>query len=144
MLRDDAQAVLADLRLLRRELLRNPFRDAERSGLTGPQVTVMAQLAEGPQTLTDLARRTGMSHSTASGIIDRLETRGLVERTRDASDARRTAISITEKVARYTRQLTTGSSNRVEEALRRATPEERAVIRKGLALLRDLLRNTRG
>jgi hypothetical protein len=53
-----------------RTLFRNPFAEAEESGLTGPQVTVIATLVtRGPMMLTELSRTLGMSHSTASGIV---------------------------------------------------------------------------
>jgi len=139
-LRDDAEDILGHLRALRREFVRNPFADAERSGLTVPQMIVMARLVNGPRALTDLSQELGMSHSTASGIVDRLEARGLVRRAPDAADGRRTLIGVTGKVVRYTTQLMTSPASRIEEALAHATPRQRALIRQGLAMLRQLLR----
>lgn len=136
----EAEEILGLLRALRRDLARNPFADAERSGLTGPQVTTMTCLVtRGPLTLTELSRAMGTSHSTASGIIDRLEARGLVRRTPDAADRRRTQITVTEEVTRYVRELEEGPPGRLLAALRRASPEQRRAIRQALALLRQLL-----
>jgi DNA-binding MarR family transcriptional regulator len=90
-------------------------------------------------TLTDLSRALDMSHSTASGIVDRLASRGLVQRSPDATDKRRTRISVTDKVARYVRELEMGPSGRLATALERASPEQRRVIKKSLQLLRALL-----
>ena len=46
----DADAILGQLRTLRRALLRNPYADAAAHGLTGPQVTVMTLLvSQGPR-----------------------------------------------------------------------------------------------
>ena len=137
----EAEEILAHVRALRRDLLRNPFADAERSGLTGPQVTVMACLVGGgPMTLTELSRLLGMSHSTASGIVDRLQARGLVRRTPDAADRRRSRITVTEDVTRYVRELEEGPAGRLAAALERASPEQRRAIEEGLRLLRELLR----
>jgi len=139
----ETEEILAHVRALRRELLRNPVTDAERSGLTGPQVTVMACLANGgPMTLTELSRQLGMGHSTASGIVDRLQARGFVHRTPDASDRRRTQITVTEIVTTYVRELEQGPSGRLTAALEGASAEQRRTIKEGLDLLRDLLQST--
>lgn len=136
----EAEEILAHVRALRRDLMRNPFEDAKRSGLTGPQVIVMAYLvSRGPLTLTALSRTAGMSHSTASGIVDRLQAQGLVRRTPDAADRRRTWISVTEPVTGYVRQLEEGPAGRLVAALAAAGAERRRAIRDGLRLLRELL-----
>ena len=143
-LRQQAQEILATVRVLWRDLLRNPYADAEQHGMTGPQITVMACLvSRGPMTLTELSRSLGMSHSSASGIIDRLQARGLVRRTEDATDRRRTSIEVTEAVQRYVRELEVGPSGRLVEALGKATPAQRAAITTGLDLLCRLLGSRR-
>jgi MarR family transcriptional regulator, organic hydroperoxide resistance regulator len=137
---EDASEIFTHLQALRRDLLRNPFAEAERHGLTGPQVSVMACLVRGgPMTVTDLSRAVGLSHSTASGIVDRLESRGLVRRTQDASDKRRTRITVVDKVTRYVGELEAGPSGRLCTALERASATQRRAIMDGLRLLRDLL-----
>src|SRR5262245_49576017 len=136
----DAEEILATIRLLWRDLLRNPYADAEASGITGPQVTVMACLVtRGPIALTELSRTLGMSHSTASGIVDRLEARGLVRRSEDAADRRRSTIAVTENVTRYGRNREDGPTGRLVRALEGASPAERTAIAGGLRSLCDLL-----
>jgi len=136
-----AEEILGRVRTLRRDLLRNPAEDAEREGLTGPQVSVMACLvSRGPTTLTEVSRTLGMNHSTASGIVDRLQARGLVRRAQDPDDQRRTRIVVTDKVTRYVGDLQAGPGGRLAAALAKATPAEREAIRKGLRLLSQLLR----
>jgi MarR family transcriptional regulator, organic hydroperoxide resistance regulator len=143
-LRQQAEDILATVRTLWRDLLRNPYADAERYGMTGPQITVMACLvSRGAMTLTEVSRTLQMSHSSASGIVDRLQARGLVRRTEDAADRRRTTIEVTEAVQRYVGELEAGPSGRLVEALRKATPAQRAAVRKGLELLCDLLGSRR-
>jgi DNA-binding MarR family transcriptional regulator len=137
-----ADEILALVRALRRDLLRNPSEDADGFGLTGPQVSVMACLVgRGPSTLTEVSRALGMNHSTASGIVDRLQSRGLVRRTRDPVDQRRTRITVTEKVTTYVSELQEGPSGRLARVLGRATLAERRAIREGLSLLCGLLRS---
>ena len=143
-LRQQAEEILATVRVLWRDLLRNPYADAEQHGMTGPQITVMACLvSKGPMTLTELSRSLGMSHSSASGIVDRLQARGLVRRTEDATDRRRTSIEVTEAVQRYVRELEVGPSGRLVEALGNATPAQRVAIKRGLDLLCHLLGSRR-
>ena len=136
-----AEEIVALVRALRRDLLRNPADDAESEGLTGPQVSVMACLVgKGPTTLTEVSRSLGMNHSTASGIVDRLQARGLIRRAQDPDDRRRTRLIVTDKVTRYVQDLQAGPTGRLAAALAKATPGERESIRKGLRLLSDLLR----
>ena len=143
-LRQQAEEILATVRALWRDLLRNPYADAEQHGMTGPQITVMACLvSKGPMTLTELSRSLGMSHSSASGIVDRLQARGLLRRTEDATDRRRTSIQVTEAVQRYVHELEAGPSGRLVEALGNATPAQRAAITKGLELLSRFLGSPR-
>ncbi len=136
----EAEEILAHIRALWRDLFRNPFDEAKESGLTGPQVSLLACLvARGPMTLTDLSRVLGMTHSTASGIVDRLQARGLVRRSRDAADRRRTTITVTDTVSRYVRELEAGPAGRVVAALHHGSADQRRAIRRGLKLLRTLL-----
>jgi DNA-binding MarR family transcriptional regulator len=50
---------------------------------------LMSRYSQGPITAGDLARATGLTTGAVTGILDRLETAGLVERFRDASDRRK-------------------------------------------------------
>jgi DNA-binding MarR family transcriptional regulator len=135
----DAQEIVAHLRTLRRDVLRTAA-DIGRSGLTGPQISVQALLVvNGPMTIGDLGRDLGLSHSTVSGIVDRLEARGLVQRAADPADRRYTRISVTPLVERYVQHLGEAPAARLVAALRAATPGERRQVMEGLALLRRLL-----
>jgi len=97
-------------------------------------------VGKGPTTLTKLSRTLGMNHSTASGIVDRLQARGLVRRTLDAADRRRTRIVVTDRVTRYVHELQVGPAGRLASVLGKATPAERRAISEGLRLLSKLLR----
>jgi DNA-binding MarR family transcriptional regulator len=50
---------------------------------------LMSRYSDGPLTAGDLARATGLTTGAVTGILDRLEKAGLVERFRDASDRRK-------------------------------------------------------
>jgi DNA-binding MarR family transcriptional regulator len=76
---------------------------AEReTGLTGPQLWAIKVVAEsGPIRVSDLARRMYLHPATTVGIIDRLEAKGLVSRSRSESDRRVVRVEMTE----YGRQI---------------------------------------
>lgn len=136
----EAEEITAEIRALRRELQRHPAEEGEKAGVTGPQRSVIACLvARGPMTLMDISTTLAMGHSTASGIVDRLESRGFVRRSEDATDRRRTRITVTAKVTGYVSRLEMGPFGRLAQGLATASREERRAIRTGLRLLRELL-----
>jgi DNA-binding MarR family transcriptional regulator len=66
-------------------------------GLTHPQYLVMLALWErAPRTLHDLAVDLALEPATASPLVKRLETEGLVVRQRSSEDERRLEITLTE------------------------------------------------
>jgi DNA-binding MarR family transcriptional regulator len=71
---------------------------AEReTGLTGPQLWAIKVIAEGaPIKVSELARRMYLHPATVVGILDRLEGRGLVSRTRSQEDRRVVEIDLTD------------------------------------------------
>lgn len=130
-------AVRASYRILRR-----PFDpDIVRSGLTVPQMGVLEELTrEDGLSLKELSKRMELSHSTASGIIDRLERRNLVERRRDAEDRRYSRVFLSEGVKEYVRRMSPSRRfGPIPKALELASAEERANILEGVVTLRRLL-----
>ncbi len=71
--------------------------DAELAGLGLPaaEVNALAALADGPRTATELAAATAQRPSTLTGVLDRLEARGLVARRPNPRDRRSTLIEPT-------------------------------------------------
>ena len=67
-------------------------------GLTHPQYLAMLALWEqSPRSLGDLATAVAMDPATASPLVKRLESDGLIERHRSAADERRLDIALTPK-----------------------------------------------
>ncbi|MFQ5744574.1 MAG: MarR family winged helix-turn-helix transcriptional regulator, partial [Acidobacteriota bacterium] len=68
----------------------------ERFSVTGPQLIALQELARlGQVPVGVLARNVHVSHPTMTGILDRLEKRGLARRTRDTEDRRRITVTAT-------------------------------------------------
>jgi len=66
--------------------------------LTEPQLICLAAIAGTDKiTASTLSKRLHLSQSTVTGILDRLEKKELVVRTRDTRDRRRVNLSLTEK-----------------------------------------------
>ena len=68
--------------------------ELSKSGMTKPQIMVIHQLKEEPQTIGDISKKLELSYSTVSGIIDRLEKADLVKRRRDLKDRRLVWVSL--------------------------------------------------
>ena len=125
-----------------RNIMRKPL-EAEfaRGHLTGPQRSVMQSLVNSHGlSLKDLSREVGLAHSTVSGIVDRLEKRGLVKREAHETDRRLTVITVSQTVQDFMQNtLPALTVHPLVEALRSATPADRTVIIEGLRKLRLIL-----
>lgn len=136
-----AHAVELDLREIS-QALRRPL-DAEyaRGQLTAPQRIVMQVLfhSEG-MSLKELCERVALSHSTVSGIVDRLQAKGLVARSIDDTDRRLTRIAVTSVVRQFMQeQAPRLTAQPLIEALSRLSEQDRRAIGRGLRLLRGAL-----
>ncbi|MCE9678109.1 MarR family transcriptional regulator [Shewanella sp. AS1] len=69
----------------------------KQSGLTGPQLMVMQTISQLDQPLAkDIAKEVALSPATVATIIDRLEARQLIVRTRSQSDKRKWHLSLSD------------------------------------------------
>lgn len=89
--------VIAALRRIVRAIDLHSHHLADTFSVTGPQLLSLQELARlGQVPVGVLARNVHVSHPTMTGILDRLERRGLVLRTKDATDRRRVTVTVTE------------------------------------------------
>lgn len=92
-------AKLADFILFsQREFLLNLSRELNRDNISFAQFFLLSYLASSRElTMTDIARK--MSHSTAAatGLVDRLEKLGYMERTHAIDDRRKVMVRVTSK-----------------------------------------------
>jgi DNA-binding MarR family transcriptional regulator len=136
-----AQEIDQHLRAVRRTLRQPVEAEFSRGELTGPQRSVMhAVVRLGRVSVKELSRQVGLAHSTVSGIVDRLEKRGLVERHTDKEDGRVKLIAPSKVVRDYMRgTLPSLVVHPLVEALKGAKARERRVILEGLRTLRRVL-----
>lgn len=91
-----ANFVMASLRRIIRAIDLHSRALVQRFGLTGPQLVVLKELLDSsPQTVSRLAAAVSLSQATVTGILDRLERKEMVIRTRDPRDKRRVMVSPT-------------------------------------------------
>jgi DNA-binding MarR family transcriptional regulator len=90
--------VIAALRRIVRAIELHSRHLVDQYGVTGPQLVALQELARlGEVQVSVLARNIHVSHPTMTGILDRLQRRGLIRRVRDAQDRRRMIVTTTEK-----------------------------------------------
>lgn len=70
---------------------------SRRTGLSPADLSALAMLVEDVLGPAELARRLDVSTAAATGIVDRLEARGFVERRPIPGDRRRTGVHVTEQ-----------------------------------------------
>ena len=92
----DIEQVAAGFFQLGLYLRSKQWRNAERSGLTSTQISILGFLKRrGPNRVMVLAKLVGITEATASRAISTLERKGLVEKSADPDDGRATRISLT-------------------------------------------------
>lgn len=107
-------------------------RAAAEHSLTGAQARVLALLTLDPLPMRQIARTLKCEPSNITGIVDRLESRGLVERRPDPSDRRVKVAAATADGTRTAKQL--------RDSLDFAREPLAELSRADRTTLRDLLR----
>lgn len=108
--------------------------------LTAPQGMLVGTLAHfGKMKVSDVSEKLGLSNSTVSGIIDRLEKQGLVERIRSDEDRRVVYVDVTPHFKKNSHEHFGQMERMFEDVMRNATAEEIHTIIKGLETLKTLI-----
>ncbi|MGH8279448.1 MAG: MarR family winged helix-turn-helix transcriptional regulator [Gammaproteobacteria bacterium] len=108
-------------------------------GLTTPQLLCLQRLQEqGAMTSGMLAQAVALSPATVTGILDRLELRGLVTRERRPEDKRRVLVDVTEDGASAADTAPSRLATRLAEALTRLTEAECGKVLQSIHYLADV------
>lgn len=101
-----------------REFLLNLSKDLSRGNVSFAQFYLMSYLSTSRElTMTDIARKMGHSTAAATGLVDRLEKLGYVERMHAADDRRKVMVRITAKGMDLVAKLRGALQDRVAEAM---------------------------
>jgi DNA-binding MarR family transcriptional regulator len=135
----NARALADQLRPVLLRLSRELRREAQSLGITGGQVALLAQIKKNPGvTASELAERERMSAPGMSGHVARLETAGLIERTR-AADRRRIGLTLTPDGVKILASVRKRRTVWLAEHLQGLTDSERDAIVAALPALEKLL-----
>lgn len=134
------ESILRALRKVSRAIDLYSRQLVSRHQLTGPQLVCLRHLlATGPSTPSALARGVSLSHATVTGILSRLEARGLVERERSAADRRRIIVSLTEEGARLARAAPSPLQDRFATRLAELPAANQAIIETVLLQIVEMM-----
>ncbi len=136
--RENAQqltAIVDEVRRLWYRMTRGWGAKAELAGLQRQQYWVLAALARGPRRMTQLAECTQTSQASLTGIVDRMEEHGLVERVRSSEDRRVVEVDVTEAGRHVLDTAHALMLEQLSELAEPLTPAERAQL---LVLLRKI------
>jgi len=117
--------------------LRHKFHDLmQDSGFTFPQLSVISILAKsGEQKVSDISEKIGLSDSTVSGILDRLEQKEILERKRDKDDRRVVKIYLSKGSQKIYQEFHRKRGEYFTHLLKELSEQEIKDIIKGLEIL---------
>ena len=112
-------AKLADFIMFsQREFLLNLSRDLNRDNISFAQFFLLSYLSTSKElTMTDIARKMGHSTAAATGLVDRLEKLGYMERTHAIDDRRKVLVRITTKGIELVAKLRDELQGRIASAM---------------------------
>ncbi|MDD4239289.1 MAG: MarR family transcriptional regulator [Desulfotomaculaceae bacterium] len=117
--------------------MRKSFDDV---GITIPQSLVIGTLTQfGEMKISELSRKINLSNSTISGILDRLEKRQLVIRTRSEEDRRIVYVKVSPNFGEIHKEFHEKVEQSFEHLLSAGTPEEIGKIVEGLNTFKKIL-----
>ena len=138
--RDIEDEIVAAIRRIIRAIDLHSRRLVDRHDLTGPQLAILreAERLASPSTGA-LARAVHLSQPTVTGILNRLERRGLVRRERAAEDRRSVIITVTDAGRRLLREAPSLLQERFRDELARLAEWERLTLLASLQRIASMM-----
>lgn len=108
--------------------------------VSAPQLNCLIALYEkGPLPPSRIARQIMLKSSTLTGVIDRLEFKGFVKRTRSSPDRRVITIELTETGKTLAQNAPPPIQQTIVDGLKRLTPDQLEQVIHNLGLLTHML-----
>ncbi|MDX6593735.1 MAG: hypothetical protein QOJ13_2931 [Gaiellales bacterium] len=125
----DPVAVANRLRPVLLQLSRQLRRELAPLGITGGQAALLHVIRTNPGIgVRELSRREGVSTAAISTALTRLESAGLIRRTRTETDRRRVGLELTDEGLRILKSARSRRTAWLAKRLGRLSAEERAAI----------------
>ena len=122
------------------QISRHLRRELAPLGITGGQAALLHAVRTNPGIgVRDLARREGVSAASMSTALTRLETAGLLARSRTGTDRRRVGLELTESGHRVLRSARSRRTAWLAARLTHLTPEQLAAVDDAIEPLLELL-----
>ncbi|HOI17269.1 MAG TPA: MarR family transcriptional regulator [Geobacteraceae bacterium] len=123
------------------QVVHSHSKKAEReTGLTGPQLWAIKVIADfAPIRVSDLAERMYLHPATTVGILDRLEKKGLIVRSRSLKDRRGVEVALTAAGRDVVSNAPEVAQGLLVAGLERLSPRRLKSLDSGLALMVDIL-----
>ncbi|HEY0187549.1 MAG TPA: MarR family transcriptional regulator [Cellulomonas sp.] len=102
---------------------------ADRNGMTPMQARMLGVLTAGPRRMAELAQGLGIEKAAMTGLVDRAESRGLVERTAVPGDRRSIHVVVTDAGATASTAFYRELGESLETLIAALPPTERDVFR---------------
>jgi DNA-binding MarR family transcriptional regulator len=142
---DPMEPIIADFRTAITTLKALSNERVLKLGLSMAQLNILYTLKRcGEMPMSRLAEMLNVSLSNATGLIDRIEERGLVERTRVPEDRRIVMIRVTPAGERMLRELDVLSDELLRSVLGRLSRSEVAAVATAFASIREALVDAAG
>lgn len=136
----DTEATLRSVRRIARALALASRELARRYGLTAPQLMCLRLLKDGEALCAGtIASALSLSPQTVTGLIDRLESQGLVLRGRSETDRRQVLVCLTPLGRETVAAAAPTLQDRFVARLNALAPARRKVLRRALAAVVTLL-----
>lgn len=101
---------------------------AREYGLTQQQGQLLCVLMPQPYGMSELGATLGLAKSSLTGLVDRSERNGLVQRKPDPHDSRAVRVALTRRGAKLADEFYTETCRRIEELTAEFAPEERDAL----------------
>lgn len=131
---------LGKFRIIIRAAQRHSAAIQKQCGVSGAQLWMLQEIADAPGLrVGELAARMAIHQTTTSNLIDALEKRGYLKKSRDDADQRVVNLLLTPAGARVLRKAPRPARGLLAEALARLDPKERTQLDAGLQALLDVI-----
>lgn len=125
--------ILKQLRIVIRAAQRHSGWIEKQCGVNGAQLWIMQELQEKPaMRVGEIAEQLAIHQTTTSNLIEGLEARGLVTKSRDQRDQRAVRLNLTAEGAQVLHDAPKPARGLLPEALRQLDPETARQLHEGL------------